>query len=128
MSLSFAYLMFYGVPEYYRQVSAIRPVCYVFALLTRPLQIPPYVPNFFRTLFRRKLVIWFLISEVLRDYWLSGPYGRNWQFLWAAADVPKWAIVVEIAIFFLGIWGLFMGLLIRKSSPTSVPRADLTPA
>ena len=72
------------------------------------------MPNFFRTLFRRKLVIWFLISEVLRDYWLSGPYGRNWQFLWAGADVPKWVVVVEIAVFFVGIWGLFMGLLIRE--------------
>ena len=78
------------------------------------LQIPPYVPNFFKTLLRRKLVIWFLISEILRDYWLSGPYGRNWQFLWAAAAVPRWVIVVEIAVFFVGVWGLFMGLLIRE--------------
>ncbi|RXK40574.1 alpha-1,3-glucan synthase [Tremella mesenterica] len=96
ISLGFAYLMFRGVPEYYQQ-------------------IPPYVPNFFHTLFRRKLVIWFLISEILRDYWLSGPYGRNWQFLWAAADVPKWAVVVMIAIFFIGVWGMIMGLLIRYS-------------
>ncbi|KAK8853442.1 hypothetical protein IAR55_004148 [Kwoniella newhampshirensis] len=92
----FAYLMFMGVPEYYRQ-------------------IPPYVPNFFKTLFRRKLVIWFLISEILRDYWLSGPYGRSWQFLWSAAAVPKWAVVIMIAIFFVGVWGLLMGLLIRYS-------------
>jgi hypothetical protein len=77
------------------------------------------VPNFFRTLFRRKLVIWFLIAEILRDYWLSGPYGRNWQFLWAAADVPKWAVVVMIGIFFIGIWGLLMGILIRQSSSLS---------
>ncbi|WWD19870.1 hypothetical protein CI109_104338 [Kwoniella shandongensis] len=96
ISAVFAYLMFMGVPEYYRQ-------------------IPPYVPNFFKTLFRRKLVIWFLISEILRDYWLSGPYGRSWQFLWAAADVPKWAVVIMIGIFFIGIWGLLMGLLIKYS-------------
>jgi hypothetical protein len=25
-----------------------------------------------KTLFRRKLVIWVLASEILRDYWLSG--------------------------------------------------------
>ncbi|CAD6563802.1 MAG: Cell wall alpha-1,3-glucan synthase ags1 [Tremellales sp. Tagirdzhanova-0007] len=96
MSIAFAYLMFFGVPEYYHQ-------------------IPPYVPNFFRTLLRRKLVIWFLISEILRDYWLSGPYGRNWQFLWAAAAVPRWVIVVEITVFFVGIWGFLMGVLIRYS-------------
>lgn len=79
------------------------------------MQIPPYVPNFFKTLFRRKLVIWFLISEVLRNYWLSGPYGRNWQFLWSLVQVPRWAVVVEIAIFFVGVWGLLMGLLISES-------------
>ncbi|ORX40442.1 hypothetical protein BD324DRAFT_677915 [Kockovaella imperatae] len=96
ISFIFAFLMFRGLPEYYHQ-------------------IPPYVPNFFKTLVRRKLVIWFLIAEILRDYWLSPPYGRNWQFLWAQADVPKWAVVIEIAVFFLGVWGLFMGLLIKYS-------------
>ena len=35
-------------------------------------QTPPKVPNFLRTLFRRKIVLWFLGSEILRDYWLSG--------------------------------------------------------
>lgn len=54
ISLAFAGLMFWGLPEFYHQ-------------------IPPYVPNFFKTLFRRKLVIWFFIAEILRDYWLSGP-------------------------------------------------------
>ena len=53
MSFVFFYLMLYGLPEYYRQT-------------------PPKVPNFLRTLFRRKLVLWFLGSEILRDYWLSG--------------------------------------------------------
>lgn len=94
------------------------------------------MPNFFKTLFRRKLVIWFLIAEVLRNvsprfvvfphtntlishdiqyqYWLSAPYGRNWAYLWSNVQVPTWAIVVMIAIFFVGIWGLLMGLLIRE--------------
>jgi hypothetical protein len=35
-------------------------------------QTPPKVPHFLKTLFRRKLVLWFLASELLRDYWLSG--------------------------------------------------------
>lgn len=35
-------------------------------------QTPPKVPNFLKTLFRRKIVLWFLGSEILRDYWLSG--------------------------------------------------------
>lgn len=96
VSLFFSWLLFAGLPEYYRQ-------------------IPPYVPNFFKTLVRRKLVIWFLVSEILRSYWLSGPYGRNWQFLWSAIEIPLWSIVVMIAIFFIGIWGLLMGILISMS-------------
>lgn len=96
ISLLFAVLMYWGLPEYYHQ-------------------IPPYVPNFFKTLVRRKLVIWFLISEILRNYWLSSVYGRNWQFLWQAADVPKWSIVIMIIIFFIGIWGLLLGILIKYS-------------
>jgi hypothetical protein len=35
-------------------------------------QILPKVPNFIMSLLRRKLVLWFLASEILRDYWLSG--------------------------------------------------------
>ncbi|KAF9052983.1 modular protein with glycoside hydrolase family 13 and glycosyltransferase family 5 domains [Panaeolus papilionaceus] len=53
MSFVFGYLMLYGLPEYYRQT-------------------PPKVPHFYKTLFRRKLVLWFLASEILRNYWLSG--------------------------------------------------------
>lgn len=94
MSWIFAGLMYFGLPEYYHQ-------------------IPPYVPNFFKTLVRRKLVLWFMISEILRNYWLSTVYGRNWQFLWRDANVPTWTVVIMIAIFFLGVWGLVMGVLIK---------------
>ena len=103
MSFTFAALLFKGLPEYYRQ-------------------IPPYVPNFFKTLVRRKLVLWFWVSEILRSYWLSGPYGRNWQFLWSAIGIPTWSIVVMIIIFFIGIWGLLMGILISMSFPHSYIR------
>lgn len=95
MSFVFAYLMLYGLPEYYRQV-------------------PPKVPNFLRTLFRRKLVLWFLASEILRDYWLSGPYGRNWSFLWSA-PIPKWAILILIIVFFIGVWGVLLYILTHFS-------------
>ncbi len=71
------------------------------------------MPNFYKTLLRRKLVLWFMVAEILRDYWLSGPYGRNWSYLWSNTAVPQWAVVVMIAIFFLGVWGLIMGVLIR---------------
>jgi alpha-1,3-glucan synthase len=40
--------------------------------------------------------------------------GRNWSYLWNNKGVPAWTIVVMIVIFFVGIWGLLMGILIRK--------------
>jgi len=88
MCLVFAYCMMYGLPDYYRQV-------------------PPKVPHFLRTLFRRKLVLWFLASEILRDYWLSGPYGRNWAFLWSA-PINKAVILALIILFFIVIWGILL--------------------
>ena len=109
LSFLFAYLMLYGLPDYYRQT-------------------PPKVPNFLKTLFRRKLVLWFLGSEILRDYWLSGvripsasyirqsliirlqPYGRNWSFLWSV-PIPKWQILLLVIAFFIGVWALMMGVL-----------------
>lgn len=95
ISFAFGYLLLYGLPEYYRQV-------------------PPKVPNFLRTLFRRKLVLWFLASEILRDYWLSGPYGRNWAFLWSS-PIPKWATLLLVIAFFIGVWGLMMYILTHFS-------------
>ncbi|KAF8306355.1 glycoside hydrolase family 13 and glycosyltransferase family 5 protein [Clavulina sp. PMI_390] len=91
MCLLFAYCMWFGLPDYYRQT-------------------PPKVPHFLRTLFQRKLVLWFLASEILRDYWLSGPYGRNWSFLWSA-PINKAVILALIIVFFVIIWGALMGIL-----------------
>lgn len=95
LSFLFAYLMLYGLPDYYRQT-------------------PPKVPNFLKTLFRRKLVLWFLVSEILRDYWLSGPYGRNWSFLWSV-NIPTWQTLLLIIIFFIGVWALMLVVLIHFS-------------
>ncbi|KAF7778692.1 CAZyme family GH13 [Agaricus bisporus var. burnettii] len=95
LSLLFAYVMLYGLPEYYRQT-------------------PPKVPHFLKTLFRRKLVLWFLASEILRDYWLSGPYGRNWAFLWSV-NVPKWQILLLVITFFIFVWALMLLVLTHFS-------------
>ncbi|EPT06178.1 hypothetical protein FOMPIDRAFT_68356 [Fomitopsis schrenkii] len=95
MSCLFAYLMLYGLPDYYRQA-------------------PPKVPHFLRTLFRRKIVLWALASEILRDFWLSAPYGRNWSFLWQQ-NVPKWQILLLVLGFFVGVWSILMYGLTRLS-------------
>ncbi|TFK55043.1 glycoside hydrolase family 13 and glycosyltransferase family 5 domain-containing protein [Heliocybe sulcata] len=95
LSLLFTYLMLYGLPDYYRQT-------------------PPKVPNFLKTLFRRKLVLWFLASEILRDYWLSGPYGRNWSFLWNG-NIPRWQVALLVIAFFVVVWALLMYILTQFS-------------
>ncbi|KAJ3903941.1 modular protein with glycoside hydrolase family 13 and glycosyltransferase family 5 domains [Lentinula edodes] len=95
LSFIFFYLMLFGLPEYYRQT-------------------PPKVPHFLKTLFRRKLVLWFLASEILRDYWLSGPYGRNWGFLWEV-NVPKWQILLLVLTFFVGVWAAMLFVLTHFS-------------
>ncbi|KAJ3985674.1 modular protein with glycoside hydrolase family 13 and glycosyltransferase family 5 domains [Lentinula detonsa] len=87
----FSYLLLYGLPEYYRQT-------------------PPKVPNFLKTLFRRKIVVWFLISVVLQTYWLSGPYGQNWYFLWNS-DIPTWKTLLLVLTFFVGVWALMLFVL-----------------
>jgi alpha-1,3-glucan synthase len=87
----FCYLMIYGLPEYYRQT-------------------PPKVPNFYATLFRRKIVVWFFISIILQTYWLSGPYGQNWYFLWNS-DIPTWKTLLLVLTFFVGVWSLMLYVL-----------------
>ncbi|THG99779.1 hypothetical protein EW026_g2645 [Hermanssonia centrifuga] len=82
ISALFAYLMLYGLPDYYRQT-------------------PPKVPNFLRTLFRRKK-----IGHL--------PYGRNWGFLWAV-PIPKWQILLLVIGFFIGVWALMLGVLTHFS-------------
>ena len=97
-------------------------------------QTPPKVPHFLKTLFRRKLVLWFLASEILRDYWLSGvcnlsfllskidylmvmnlqPYGRNWTFLWSV-PIPKYQILILIVTFFVGVWAAMLIVLTHFS-------------
>ncbi len=65
-------------------------------------QVPPRVPHFIKTLFRRKLVLWcvnpsygcvsadlrkrFLASEILRDYWLSGVSAMKASCVYADPD------------------------------------------
>ncbi|KAG0152207.1 hypothetical protein CROQUDRAFT_85940 [Cronartium quercuum f. sp. fusiforme G11] len=91
-----AYVLYVGLPNYYRNE-------------------PGRVPNFVKTLFRRKLVLWYLAAEILRDYWLSGPYGRNWSFLWTSQTLPIWAIILLVVVFFIVIWGALMFVLSRFS-------------
>jgi len=57
-----AFIMYYGLPKYYRQQ-------------------PGQVPSFYISLLRRKIVIWFFFVVIIQNYFLSTMTGRNWAFL-----------------------------------------------
>ncbi|KAG1894026.1 uncharacterized protein F5891DRAFT_1256601 [Suillus fuscotomentosus] len=42
------------------------------------------------------------------------PYGRNWSFLWNVS-IPKWAILLLIIFFFVGVWVLMFYILTSLS-------------
>lgn len=74
---------------------------------------PPQIPGFYRSLLFRKLAIWFLVAQFVQAYWLSAPYGRNWQFLWRQR-IPISSTVLMIFIFSC-IWVGIMYVLKRHS-------------
>lgn len=48
---------------------------------------------------------------IIQNYWLSGPYGRNWRYLWSSQHTPGWAVALLIIVFFVGVWGLLLWIL-----------------
>jgi alpha-1,3-glucan synthase len=82
-------LMWFGLPTYYRQS-------------------PGKMPSFYRSLGRRKIVMWFFVTVVIQNFFLSAPYGRNWTFLWSSRHTATWQIVLLILFFFVGVWAAFL--------------------
>jgi len=98
-------------------ICATLPLCILVSLLGTVAYLglpdfyrhkPGHIPNFVATLFRRKLVLWFLVSQMLSLYWLSSLYGRNWSFLWQQNPLPTWQTALLAAFFFIAVW---VGLL-----------------
>ena len=83
--------MYFGLPNYYRQK-------------------PGSMPSFYRSLLRRKIVLWFFVTVIIQNFFLSAPYGRNWSFLWSSAHTKTWQIVLLLFIFFVGVWAGFLWL------------------
>jgi alpha-1,3-glucan synthase len=54
-------------------------------------------------------VLWILYVLTLLQ-----PYGRNWSFLWSV-PIPKWAIMLLIILFFIGVWALMLYILTSLS-------------
>ncbi|KAK2735900.1 Cell wall alpha-1,3-glucan synthase ags1 [Onygenales sp. PD_40] len=85
-------LMYFGLPNYYRQT-------------------PGKVPSFYKSLFRRKIVVWFFVTVIIQNFFLSAPYGRNWSFLWSSNHAKAWHIVLLLVLFFILVWSGMLGVL-----------------
>ncbi|ORY61497.1 alpha amylase [Pseudomassariella vexata] len=82
-------ILYLGLPDYYRQS-------------------PESIPGLYISLMHRKLVPWFFVMIIIQNYWLSAPYGRNWQFLFASQYVPGWGIFLLALGFFVGLWAAIL--------------------
>ncbi len=94
------FLLWGGLPDYYRQA-------------------PGQVPSFYVSLFRRKIIGWFFVTVVIQNYWLSAPYGRNWGYLWSSNHAQAWQIVLLVILFFVVVWAVFLwifGILSKDHS------------
>ena len=82
-------IIFFGLPDYYRQA-------------------PGAVPSFYSSLTRRKIILWFFVTVLIQNYWLSAPYGRNWGYLWSSNHAEGWQVVLLCVLFFIVVWAAFL--------------------
>ncbi|CAN8104147.1 unnamed protein product [Discula destructiva] len=80
---------------------------------------PGNVPAFYSSLLRRKVIVWFLVVVAIQNFWLSGPYGRNWSYLWSSTHAPAWSVAILVIVFFVGVWILMLWGLAKLSSEHS---------
>ena len=90
----------FGLPTYYRQD-------------------PGHIPSFYSSIGRRKIILWFFITVIIQNFFLSAPYGRNWSFLFSSEAAPTWVIVLLVLFFFVGVWAAFLGLFAQFSKSHS---------
>ena len=84
-------ILFLGLPDYYRQT-------------------PGQIPSFYHSIIRRKIVLWFFVTVLIQNYWLSAPYGRNWRYLFDSQHAPAWAIWLLVLAFFVFLWSALLWL------------------
>ena len=82
-------LLWITLPEYYRQV-------------------PGVVPDFYRSILRRKIINWFFVAVLIQNFFLSTQYGRSWSFLFTSTHAPGWSIFILVAFFFIAVWAVAM--------------------
>lgn len=82
-------VLYLGLPDYYRQT-------------------PGQIPSFYTSVTRRKIVLWFFITVLIQNYFLSAPYGRNWRYLFSSKHAPAWTIWLLIVAFFILLWAALL--------------------
>jgi len=82
-------LLFFGLPNYYRQT-------------------PGHVPSFYSSILNRRVVLWFLLTVVIQNFFLSAPTGRNWTYLWSSEHAPAWAVFLLVVFFFVVLWAVLL--------------------
>jgi alpha-1,3-glucan synthase len=92
--------LFTGLPDYYRQR-------------------PGKIPDFYKSIFNRNIILWFFVTVVLQNYFLSSPYGRNWAYLWSSKYAPQWAIWLLAIAFYIGVWAGMLAIFGRLSKDHS---------
>lgn len=95
-----ALVLFAGLPEAYRSR-------------------PGYVSAFYRSVLRRRIVVWFLVVAAIQNYFLSAPYGRSWSYLWSSAVAPAWSIAVLAVFFFVVVWAAILAVMAYLSNEHS---------
>ncbi|EPY51942.1 alpha-1,3-glucan synthase Mok11 [Schizosaccharomyces cryophilus OY26] len=85
MMLCFSVLLYKGLPRFYRQ-------------------IPPKIPAFYRSVLRRRLILWFFFASILQNYWMSTLQGRSWAFVWSPRSTNRWVTFLLVLFFYVAIW------------------------
>lgn len=93
-------IVWFGLPNYYRQH-------------------PGHIPSFYPGISRRKIILWFFVTVLVQNFFLSAPYGRNWSFLFSSNAAPTWAIVMLVLLFFIGVWAGFLTVFMHLSKSHS---------
>ncbi|KAK4213133.1 alpha-1,3-glucan synthase [Rhypophila decipiens] len=90
------YVLWRGLPDYYRQEA-------------------DEVPSLYTSLLRRKTTLWFFFAVVLQNYFLSSPYGRNWFYLFGSAHLPVWGTLLLTGFFYVIVWAGFLAFFAKVS-------------
>ncbi|KAJ6113439.1 hypothetical protein N7523_006756 [Penicillium sp. IBT 18751x] len=78
-------LLALGLPKYYRQA-------------------PGKILFFYKSLFRRRIVLWFFFMVIIQNWFLSAVFGRNWSFLWSSQHAKSWEVLILVLFFFIVVW------------------------